>query len=568
MQTSTKILLGVVTGLSLVLSSSLKAQLTYATWSAGDGDFYAAGNWNPTGVPGVDTVAIINNGGAASIASDVGDRSLAWVLLGETQGSSESGHIIMNGGFLRIGETLTDEKVRIGEGTELSSFIMNGGTIYFDGPDLPSIAGSRSAAGVNESDWEVGEHGVGRFEMHGDSVFRAGDDLKIAENAAGTGSCLIDGNAMLSVGSGIAVSNGGTSEQELVVGGNAVVEAGNSMGAGSPEGHTDEGYLTLAIGGGRANVTVQENATLNFRILSSRQGVTRFTVKDSGQVHIFDVLAGRGYIDDQTPPDRPMVEGGFRNSLSSGPDTDSILLLQDNAQMTVNASEGLGISGPRNDANEGGLALMIVRDMASFRVEQYLALGTGNDPDTCDGTLEVRGPDATVSIGGDFNMAVDPDGVVATGDEANPGKSTLSAVITAASHSTVEVEGEARIALGILKVTLDGYAPTGGEVYTLIQGGTVTGPFRQVDLVDAPLAEGLSWEVEYTADAALLKVTGESQQPVLSIDRNGNQVSISWTGNGTLQQSDSLNGSWTDIADPSNPYLVQPTEAAAFFRMR
>jgi hypothetical protein len=462
-------------------------------WTANTGDFHTANNWNPPMVPGVDEIVVINNGGTATIASDAGDRELSGVLLGESD--SQSGHIIMNGGFIRIGATPGDMKVNIGRGTVESTYIMNGGTIYFDGPDEPSIAGSRSDAGINELDWEVGEQGVGRFEMHGDSVFRAGDDLKIAENAAGHGYCLIDGNSRLSVGSGISVSSGGTNEQTLIIAGNSVVDAGNSMGAGSPAGHTDEGYLTLSIGGGRATVTVQDDATFNFQVLSSRQGVTLFTVKDRGQVHIFDVLTGRGFIDDQTPPDRPEVVGGFRNSLSSGPETDSTLILQDQAQMTVNATNGLGISGPRDAANEGGKAVMVVRDSASFRVEQYLAVGTGNQASTTDGTLEIRGPDAAVSIGGDLNLAVDPDGLVPTTD-LMPGKATLHTVITGSTHSTVQVDGIARIAQGILKVTLDGYTPTGGEVYRLIQGGTIDGEFRLTDTADAPLSEDLPWELE------------------------------------------------------------------------
>ena len=472
-------------------------------------------------MPGVDEVVFINNAGTATIASDAGNRALASVLLGES--GAQSGHIVMNGGFFRIGATVADPKVNIGKGTVQSSFIMNGGTIFYDGPDEASMAGSRSENGINEIDWEVGEVGVGRFEMHGDSVFRAGDDLKIAENAAGQGSCLIDGNARLSVGSGISVSSGGTNEQTLTIGGTAVVDSGNSMGAGSPAGYTDEGYLTLAIGGGRATVTVQDDATFNFQVLSSRQGVTRFTVKDRGQVHIFDVLTGRGYIEDQTPPDRPVHTGGFRSSLSSGPDTDSTLLLQDEAQMTVNATNGLAISGPRDLVNEGGKAVMIVRDAASFRVEQYLALGTGNQSTTTDGTLQIRGPDATVSVGGNLNMAVDPDGVLPTTD-GNPGTSTLHAVITDSSHSTVQVDGIARIAEGILKVTLDGYTPSGGEVYRLIQGGTIEGEFRIIDTAEAVLAEGMSWEMEYAADAVLLKVAGGLQTTTLVVSRAGDQI--------------------------------------------
>ena len=141
----------------------------------------------------------------------------------------------MNGGLLKIGYTQGDPKAVIGFSATLSTFIMNGGTILFDGPDLPELAGSTSSHGVNELDWEVGEKGLGRFEMHSNAVFRAADDLKIAENAAGHGSCLIDGDARLSVGSGISISGGASdTEQTMVIAGNALVESGNSMGAGSP----------------------------------------------------------------------------------------------------------------------------------------------------------------------------------------------------------------------------------------------------------------------------------------------------------------------------------------------
>jgi hypothetical protein len=551
---------------ALALNSPLQAQF-YIDWIGTTGDFHTANNWSPAMVPAADVIVVINNDGTATIASDAGDRGLASVLLGEA--GTQSGHIVMNGGFIQIGANTGDQKVNIGKGSVESSFIMNGGTIYFDGPDEPSMAGSRSDAGINELDWEVGEDGVGRFEMHGDSVFRGSDDLKIAENALGHGYCLIDGNARLSVGSGISVSSGGTNEQTLIIGGNAVVDSGNSMGAGSPEGHTDEGYLTLSIGGGRATVTVQDDATFNFQVLSSRQGVTLFTIKDRGQVHIFDVLTGQGYIDDQTPPDRPEHSGGFRSSLSSGPETDSTLILQDEAQMTVNAANGLGISGPRDaSGNPGGKAIMVVRDSASFRIEQYLAIGTGNDSSTTDGTLEIRGPDATVSIGGDLNLAVDPDGAIPTIDQV-PGTSTLHAVITDSTHSTLQVDGVARIAQGVLKVTLDGYSPIGGEVYRLLQGGIIEGEFLLTDTDDAPLAEGLSWDIEYAADAVLLKVEGGLQTTTLQFSRTGSDITLSWEGGGSLEQTDDLvTGTWSVIDGATSPHITTATEAAAFYRIR
>lgn len=560
-----------ILGLALGISASAHAQ-GFFTWTADQGDFYTASNWDLNRIPGVNDVVIINNGGTATIAADVGDRELSGFELGELEDTDDSGHIIMNGGFFRIGESPGDSKIHIGEGDIQSTFIMNGGTIFFDGPDDPGLAGTRNSAGVNENDWEVGEHGVGRFEMHGDSVFRAGDDLKISENAAGTGSALIDGNARLSVGSGIAVSSGGTSVQELIIGGNAIVDAGNSMGAGNPDGHTDEGYLTLAIGGGNAKVVVQDSGTLNFRVLSSRQGNTEFTVKDNGQVHIFDVMSGKG----GSAEERPVQEGGFRSSLSSGAETESTLLLQDNAVMTVNAENGIGISGPRGASDAGGQAIMIVRDSASFRVEQYFALGTGTQSETSDGTLELRGPDASVYIGDNFNMAVDPEGAISATDATNedgtpvPGKSTLSAVITSSSHGTVEVGGIARIAQGMLKVSLDGYAPRGGETYTLIQGGEIEGEFRELDFSGAELAEGLSWEVQYAGDKVSLHVDGQSAvggTTTLSIQADGDQLTLSWEDGGTLYGASSIKGPWTAIDGASSPHSVTAGNAAGFYRV-
>lgn len=557
------------------LGMSLSAQSQgFFTWTADEGDFYQASNWDVNRIPGLNDIVIINNDGTAIIGADAGERFLSGFELGETEGTPESGHIIMNGGNFRIGEFEGDSKIHIGEGTELSSFIMNGGTIFYDGPDDPALAGLRNAAGVNENDWEVGEHGKGRFEMHGDAVFRVGDDLKISENSAGNSSVLIDGNARLSVGSGIGMSNGGSDFQELTIGGNAIVDSGNSMGAGNPDGHTDEGYLTMAIGGGNARVTVQDDGTFNFRVLSSRQGVSEFTIKDNGQVHIFDVMAGKGNVEGGEA-DRPVQEGGFRSSLSSGAETESTLLLQDNALMTVNAENGIGISGPRGNADPGGQAVLIVRDSATFRVEQYLALGTGTQSETSDGTLVIRGPNASVIVGDNLNMAVDTEGEIPTTDATNedgspaPGKSTLSAIITSDSHGTVEVGGIARIAQGILKVSLDGYAPKGGESFNLIQGGTIEGEFRETDFSEALLAEGLSWEIAYSEDAVKLNVLGETVggSTELAISGSGNEITITWEGGGNLLSAPEISGPWTVVENASSPFTTTSSESSQYYQV-
>lgn len=502
---------------ALALASTANAQ-TVKTWTATAGDFYLDGNWDTGSVPGVTDIASINNAGVATISAAAGTRDLGAIRLGETQDSTESGHVIMNGGTWNLGGTEGDPKAVIGFSTVLSTFIMNGGTIFFDGP--AAHPGSKGDDGLNGLDWEVGEKGLGRFEMHNNAVFRAGDDIKVGANTLGSGSVLIDGNAVVSVGSGISVSEGGpSSEQVMIVGGNALIDSGNSMGAGNPEGSTDEGYLTMASGGSTGNLVVQDNAVFNFRRLSAREGTSLITVKNRGQLHIFDVFSGTG----GSPANRPPETGPNSTFVSAAPG-DGVLTLQDDAQFTVNSdpesgpTKGLAISGPRDAGNAGGTALMIIRDRASFVVNQDLAIGTGA-AESSDGTVEVVGPSVTVLVGGNLSLAVDLEGT------PTPGKGTLATTLTGPTHSIVVVTNIGRIANGHLKVKLSGYTPVGGETYTLITAASFDGQFLSTDFTDAPLPTGLSWEVQYNATSVGLKVAGTAVGPkTITVTTTSNAV--------------------------------------------
>lgn len=536
------------------------------TWTATTGNLFDAPNWDLNRVPSGSDILVINNGGTATVGA-VGNRSFGTVRLGDVQDSATSGLVIMTGGFLRIGEAVGDPKAVIGFSAELSTFIMNGGTIFHDGPD--QHPGSTSDDGVNGLDWEVGERGFGRFEMHNNAIFRGGDDLKVGANGAGHGSVLIDGQAILSVGSGISVSEGGPSvEQLMIIGGNALVESGNSMGAGNPLGSTDEGYLTMAAGvDSIGRLVVQDNAVINFRRLSAREGTSIVTVKDRGQLHIFDVFNGKGFINATTAPDRP-AETGPNSTFCSANRGDGTFTLQDDAQMTVNSdpasgpTKGLAISGPRDAGNPGGKAVLLVRDRASFAVKQDLALGTGA-AESSDGTLTVIGSTPKVNIGGNLSLAVDLEGT------PTPGKGTINPVITGATHAPINVAGTARLANGTLKVKLDGYTPVGGERYIIIQGGDREGQFLATNFSEAPLGAGLSWVVEYTASSVLLKVDPPVVvAPTIAISRNADG-SLAVTFTGSLEVSPNVEGPYSPL--PLNsPLKVVPggDTARAFYRAR
>ncbi|HET6408628.1 MAG TPA: hypothetical protein VFG14_12155, partial [Chthoniobacteraceae bacterium] len=496
---------------------SVNAQ-NFVEWTGSNGDFFDPTHWVGGAIPTPADIALINNGSTATIGTTAGVRTIAGLHIGNVNDGTESGHVVMNGGTLVIQTTSLDDpnQVLIGEGTVLSTFIQNGGTIMLDGPETGLL--NTGFKGLRETDWEVGLRGMGRFEMHNDAKFFASDDLKIAENAEGAGSVLMDGNSYLAVGSGVSISSGGTNEQILTLAGNARLDSGNSMGAGNPLGGTDEGYITLAIGEGHGTLVVQDNAVINFRRLSAREGTSTVTVKNNGQLHIFDVLNGGG----TNAASRP-AETGPNSTFGSAATSVGTFTLQDDAVMTVNSdpaagpTKGLGISAQRDAGNAGGKMSLVIRDRASLAIEQDLMLGTGADATTSDGTLEIVGGAATVNIKGNLNMAVDLDGNIPTLDQT-PAKSTLSAVITGSTHSAVQVGGIARIANGQLKVALNGFTPVDGTTYTLIDGGTIEGTFASTDFSGAVLGQGLSWQVEYAPDAVLLKVVSQPGLPGLPTD--------------------------------------------------
>lgn len=54
----------------------------------------------------------------------------------------------------------------------------------------------------------------------------------------------------------------------------------------------------------------------------------------------------------------------------------------------------------------------------------------------------------------------------------------------------------------------------------------------------------------------------------LSLQRQANSVTISWTGGGVLQSADTVAGAWADVTGASNPYVAVPSGAQKFYRLR
>jgi regulation of enolase protein 1 (concanavalin A-like superfamily) len=60
--------------------------------------------------------------------------------------------------------------------------------------------------------------------------------------------------------------------------------------------------------------------------------------------------------------------------------------------------------------------------------------------------------------------------------------------------------------------------------------------------------------------------TGESQ-PELLITRSGNQITITWAGNGILESADNILGPWNPVAGASSPFPVTTSGNSKFYRL-
>lgn len=505
------------------------------TWTAAvSNDFYTAGNWDTNAVPtGADNVLILNPAVTASI-NFTGNRELGSFHLG-TDGAT-GGSVDFSSGTLEVHADF--DRSHIGDrGAADSKFVMRGSAVLlYDEPLSGGGAGLGSAGG--NQDLEVGAQtgatgNLGLLELHDNAILRISDDLKVGAEANGNGEVLIDGNARISVGSGISLSESGNSKGKMTVSGAALVVSGNSAGAGNAaQGLTDEGYFTLATNSSStADLLIKDSGKVYVRTLQARGGVSNMTIQDSGEFHVFDTfnfaapqLGIATVVGDPFGPQRA-------SQVSENNGSEFHLVIKNNGKMSVDSAlddgtgmliQGLSLAGGNNRGQftgNGGAATIELRDSASFTVQQNLymtAASAGGVPVGASSSLKVVGPSVDANIVGNLYMSFDPNNATANGDP-----STLSAVITGSTHSTIEVGGTANIEFGNLAVELSGYAPHGGETYTLLTAGTVAGAnFLNTDFTLAPLAAGLSWDLDVNPTSVVLKVLGSVP---ISGDYDGDQ---------------------------------------------
>jgi hypothetical protein len=544
--------LSVCTGLII---SSVLTGLAFAvdkTWTPTMGNsFFENANWVPAGAPGTDDKALVLDPTVEAVMNFTGTRTINSFHLGET--GATGGRVRFSAGELNV-PAEGDARSHIGDRNSLdSTFIMEGSAVLlFDHPLDGGGGGLGSAAG--DEDIEVGaqtgESGaLGKLELHDAAVLRLSDDLKIGAEANGNGEVLMDGNSVVTVGSGVSVSESGGSKGKLTVGGNALLVSGNSAGAGNTaQGVTNEGYFTLSTNGtATADVLIRDSAKVYVRTLQQRNGVSNMTIQDNGEFHVFDTFAhaapNLGVATIKGDPFGPQRASAVAEAVGSVFN----LTLRNNAKVSIDSAmdeasgalyQGLALSGGNNRAviiGTGGESNIAIRDSASFVVQQnlYMTLASaGGAAVGAASTLSVRGPDATVDIRGDLYMSFDPN---LQTENADP--STIEAVITGNTHSTIEVGDLAHIQFGNLAVEFDGYSPVGGETYTLLTAASITGTaFRATSLPMLPT--GLSWDLDVGTTSVTLGITGSL--PGVQGDFNGNGVVdaadyVLWRNGGPLQ---------------------------------
>ncbi len=489
------------------------------TWTPTIGnDFFQDANWVPAGSPGVADKALVLDPTVEALISFTGTRTIDSFHLGET--GATGGRVRFTAGELLVPAENNNPRSLIGDRNSLdSTFILEGTAVLLF--DDPLSAGGLGSPGGNQ-DLEIGAQtgasgALGKLEVHDSAVLRISDDLKIGAEANGNGEVLIDGNATVTVGSGVSVSEVTGSKGKLTVGGNALLVSGNSAGAGNTaQGNTDEGYFTLSVNAdpSTADVLIKDSAKVYVRSLQQRGGLSNMTVQDNAEFHVFDTFAHAApNLGVATVTGIPTGPGQRTSHMAQNTGAVFNLTLMNNAKMSVDSAldgtqyQGLAMSGGNNAGQitaSGGESNIIIRDNASFVVQQnlYMTLASSSTPTIgTQSMLSVRGPEANVEINGDLYMSFDPNLGL---ENADP--STIEAVITGNTHTTIDVGDLAHIQYGNLAVEFDGYSPVGGESYTLLSANSITGSFRGTSL--PMLAEGLSWDLDIDATSVILSVMG------------------------------------------------------------
>jgi hypothetical protein len=194
--------------------------------------------------------------------------------------------------------------------------------------------------------------------------------------------------------------------------------------------------------------------------------------------------------------------------------------------------------------------------------------GTGNITGSSF-TLPTFNMTGTYTIGTTINCNTNTPGLNGTlvFDLANPGQLTVAA--NAATGPTFYYSTS-----GNLDVINSGPSPAPGANFQFFNAQSYAGNFASISLPSLP--SGLSW-VNNLATSGSITVLGSLPGPVLTLSRNGGQLTLSWNsatypGYEVLAQTNKtgLGGTWTAVGSGTvSPYMVtiNPANPPVYFRL-
>lgn len=544
------------------------------------------------------------------------------------------GSVFGAGSFWRVGNGLVvgdkDEvNLSLGDGGRVEvhgkamgvGFSMGGkGTVYVDGGQSasPSVLDVRD---VLETGVGVGGKGVLRVLNRGRML---ASKLTVGAYAGSDGTLEVAGaGASLEMGDTLEIGRAGAGQmtifagglataQNVIVGSNSETNSVRLTGAGATltvakslhVGETGAGQLTIEAGTRVELVgTLDPGAGTGMASVAHQAGsVGTVTVKGIGASFVDEVGAlivgtsGQGTLN--------VTNGGevaFQSiAIGGGPGASGTANIS-GAGSVLRSPDKLYIGGITNTSPCPGEVTVAAGGLLQTRFGLHIfkpgTLRLNGGSAIIGQTTEAAIPNTVlVTSLGRFNLGgkligsvlVRPGGQFLPG--SSPGHAAVEGDVTLAAGTTLEMElggpgagtgfdqieatGTVTLAGRLDFVFRDGFAPTNGQSFVLVQGGSVTGSFSEVNVVG--LAPGFTYTLVNRGGTSLVLTatsTGEpTTAPELSIGQSaGTSVIVSWPEYFTgwvLEQTSSLTaGNWQPVAAPGNRLLVPSPTGVEFYRL-
>lgn len=391
----------------------------------------------------------------------------------------------------------------------------------------------------------------------GNMTFGDTDGSPDKTTLAGTGAFFQKSNSMISVSNGIVqISNRfnsstpgwttktGTGTLVLTYSPNSFNTSGLSVAQGSIEwGSADDRPLgfndVVQLNGGDLTSTSTGNMIWVYNILNVETNGGTITFTGAGLFRFQNLLTGNGQL---------ILQGGnefwlesastnfagtlaLRNSETklehNGGNLSSDATIDLGAGTTLELNVGMTIGGIEGSGNIqqgfGGSRILTVGNtngvdhLYSGRFSgAHTLVKNGGNTQTLNGTNAYTGS-TTISQGtlatGTANIPASTSITIAAGavfapagNYAKPGVSLSIGITGAAENGRMDGGGTVNVSGIGLTVATNGYAPIGGNIFTVLTATAVSGTFATTNL--PVLGTGLTWDVSYQADKIVLSIPG------------------------------------------------------------